>query len=228
VPDDSAASPSFLSRFVRAPKKASAVPREVVMGLDKLERGVSFFGGAIALVLSAVTVPRILKNTYYQETAKYSTTKPHCPANYKHVASLCSRLLLTHPSYWIPSFIATLTFGLFILWFAFSRKRAGVAFCAFLLGLMISAFDGLASGIIFYFLGGWLVIRALRLQRYGDATFAGSSRRAREVNKAKREGRTLEAPTTNDKSSTKIVAPLPKLPEESKRYTPKKPPRKKR
>jgi hypothetical protein len=214
---------------MRAPKKASAVPREVVMGMDKLERGIGFFGGAIALILAAVTVPRILKNTYYQETAKYSTTKPHCPTGYiKNHALLCTQTLLTHPSYWIPSFIATLAFGLFILWFSFRRKRAGVAFCAFLLGLMISAFHGLEVGIIFYFLGGWLVIRALRLQRYGDATFAGSSRRARELGKAKRGGRSIEPSTKSATAGTKTAAPLPKPPAESKRYTPKKPPRKKK
>jgi hypothetical protein len=200
------------------------------MGMDKLERGVGYFGGAIALILAAVTVPRILKNTKYDETAKYSKTKPHCPSGYeflKHHALICTKAVLTHPSYWIPSFIATLTFGLFILWFSFQRKRAGVAFCAFLLGLMISAFDGLASGIIFYFLGGWLVIRALRLQRYGDATFAGSSRRAREVSKAKREGRPITPPKSSGKNDTTIIPPS-KRPEESKRYTPKKPPPKKR
>ena len=104
--------------------------------------------------------------------------------------------------------------------FALLRKRVGVAFVGLFLGLAIGTI-----GLPFLMLGGWLVIRALRLQKYGDATFAGSSLRAREMAKAKKEGRSLAPSTAKSAKSAKgakTTAPSgPKPPSASKRYTPK-------
>ena len=99
--------------------------------------------------------------------------------------------------------------GLFILFFAFRKKRAGVIVSCLLLGLYIGA---LSNGLLFVFVGGWLIIRAQRLTKYGDASFSGSSRKAKEISKARREGKPVQSPD----------APLVKpAPEASKRYTPK-------
>ncbi len=38
-------------------------PREVVMGLDKLERGVSFGAAGVALLFAALYFPRVLAKT---------------------------------------------------------------------------------------------------------------------------------------------------------------------
>jgi hypothetical protein len=97
---------------------------------------------------------------------------------------------------------------------------------------------GLGSGLVFFFLGAWLIIRAYRLQKYGTPSMLTSNRVAREMATARKEGREpdIEAitgnPTTLTKgvtkpSSTSAPAKLP-TPEASKRYTPKKPPRKRR
>lgn len=215
----------ILAKLRPGPKKPSAVPRAVIMGLDNIERGISLFAGAIAMVLAAVVSPHILHNTTVIDTIPLSKTKKCTAAalklGYHLYNEVCQKNRLTHPSAWWPQFLEILIIGLAIIGFALLRKRVGVIVSGLLLGLALGT-----VGLPFLFVGGWLIIRAFRLQRYGDPTFSGSGRAARELNQekraAKREGRAV-APLTQ-----KAPAPPPTPPSESKRYTPKKPVRKKK
>ena len=205
---------------MRRPRRESAVPRGVIMGLDNTERRISLIAGFIAVAM-ALALPFLI-GKLYTVTAKPSSAKK-CAAGYKLVGNLCQLTRPTVVSDWILRFVMILVIGLLLVMFALLRKRVGVAFVGLFLGLAIGTI-----GLPFLMLGGWLVIRALRLQKYGDATFAGSSLRAREMAKAKKEGRAL-APSTakSTKSATsakgaKTTAPnVPKPPSASKRYTPK-------
>jgi hypothetical protein len=192
------------------------VPRQMVLGIDKMERGVSFVAGSIALLLALIISPHLFKNSYVTDTLKPS--KAHtCIAGYHLVASTCSRTRLTHPSDWLPQFLEILIVGIAIIAFAWWRKRAGVAVGALFLGLALGT-----VGLPFLFLGGWLIIRALRLQKYGDATFRGSSAQAREMGKVRRQEKGTSKKALKSKAATPNVAP----PSPSKRYTPKQQPRK--
>jgi hypothetical protein len=197
------------------------------MGLDNFERTVGLIAGGLALVLASLYIHRLVGNTNLIVTSTLTKSK-HCSKaalglGYKMVNKLCEETVLTHPSHWWPQFILIFVVGLAIIGFSLWRKRVGVAVCGFLLGLALGI-----AGLIYLFLGGWLVIRAFRLQKYGDASFAGSGRAAREINQekraAKREGR---EPRTRSKKNDDVVIAAPK-PVESKRYTPKKPPPRKR
>lgn len=192
------------------------VPRQVILGIDKIERGVSFVAGSIALLLALIMSPHLFKNTFVTDTLKSSKTHT-CIAGYHLVASVCSRTRLTHPSYWLPQFLEILIVGIAIIAFAWWRKRAGVAVGALFLGLALGT-----VGLPFLFLGGWLVIRALRLQKYGDATFRGSSAQAREMAKTRRQEKRAPNKAVKSKTTTASVA----TPSPSKRYTPKQQPRK--
>lgn len=202
--------------------RASEVPREVVLGMDEIERKVSFAAGGIALILAVFLVPHLLHNTYVIDTAKLNVLHK-CQSGYHLVSGACQRTRLTHPSAWIPQFAEIIIFGAALVLFAKRAKRSGVAVCALFLGLALGTI-----GLPFLFLGGWLIIRAFRLQKYGDATFSGANRRAREKAKAKREGRVIDSKGTtrsgtrrSSKSPIKMTGPAP-----SKRYTPKQNPRK--
>jgi hypothetical protein len=188
------------------------------MGLDNMERGISLFAGAIAMILAAVVSPHLFKNTLVTDTVKHVKGKA-CPAGYHLVVSLCEKTHLTHPSAWLPQFLEILIVGLFIIFFALRRKRAGVAVCGLLLGLALGS-----VGLPFLFVGGWLVIRAFRLQKYGDASFSGSSRRARELGQARKEGRAPATRRTRGAKGATATKSAP-VPAPSKRYTPKKPTR---
>jgi hypothetical protein len=196
-------------------------PREVVLGLDSLERGISLFGSCIALVLALVTAIEWARNLPTITTVKYISGKS-CPTSYpKHVGEFCEHILRTTRSEWEVKFFFILIVALCLLYFTLRRKRAGVACFAVFLGLGL----GLASGAVFLFLGVWLIIRAYRLQRYGVAGMLSSNRIAREMGDAKRAGR---SPKLAAADGTPAPAKSATPPSASKRYTPKKPPRKRR
>jgi hypothetical protein len=194
------------------------VSREVVFGMDDVERKVSLFGVGIAMVVSLIYAiawirksPVITKQAYVKGKA--------CPSAFsKHVGSFCEHVLRQTDSFWATHFLLVFVVGLIILFFALRRKRAGVACFACFLGVGLQL-----VGIVFLFLGVWLIVRAFRLQRYGQASWSGSNKAAREMAQAKKEGRVPKTKTTE------TLAPPPgpvAPPSASKRYTPKQKPRK--
>jgi hypothetical protein len=204
-------------------------PREVVLGLDPIERGISLFGAAIGLVLAIVTAIEWDRNLPVITTKKY--TGKTCPSAFPtHVKTLCEHIVKTTRTEWEVKFFFILIVALCILFFAIRRKRAGVACFAIFLGLGL----GLGSGLVFFFMGAWLIIRAYRLQKYGVATMLGSNRVAREMATARKEGRSPDlepitgSSSTPTKGASKSAPQKPATPEASKRYTPKKPPRRRR
>ncbi len=186
--------------------------------MDHIERNVSLFGVAIAIIVSLVSLVAWVKKSPVITTLKYVKGK-RCPKAYPtHRLEFCEHILRESSSYWATRFLFVFVVALLILFFALRRKRAGVACFACFLGIGL----GLA-GVVFVFLGAWLIVRAFRLQRYGDATWSGSNKIAREVAQAKREGRVV----TPKSASTPAAPPGPVAPPSaSKRYTPKQKPRK--
>ncbi|HEY5104102.1 MAG TPA: hypothetical protein VII65_03565 [Acidimicrobiales bacterium] len=209
------------SRRPRRARRPSLAPREVVLGLDRIERRVSLLGAIFAFAISVVPALDWLRNV--KTLSKLTPSKTNlCPAGYHLAASYCEKLTASRSS-WAIQFIFVFVVALCILAFTLRRSRAGVACFDVFLGL------GHVSGVgvIFFGIGAWLIVRAYRLQKYGDPTFAGSNRVAREMNQAKREGRApnvASTKSTND-SPSKSVAKSATPPPASKRYTPKKPPR---
>lgn len=184
------------------------------MSLDRFERGAAVFAGVVAVILAAVIFPHLLKDTTLTDTAK-ATAHHHCvaPYVYSHLRGLCVHSRLTHPSDWVPQFVEILVAAAVILFFAWRKRRSGVAVATFLLGLSLGT-----AGFIFLFLGAWLMIRAYRLQKYGDATMLGSARKAREMADARRAGKEY----TPTPSGDAVASPPKKAPAPSARYTPKK------
>jgi hypothetical protein len=108
--------------------------------------------------------------------------------------------------------------GLLALW---KRKRTLVAFDFFLVGFAFTLFIGLI-GFAFILLGGWLMLRAWRLNKYGTTNARAIAQEA----KTRPRGRERKAAaSTGKKTSSPSAARKP--PTASKRYTPKAPPRKK-
>jgi hypothetical protein len=196
-------------------------PREVVFGMDRIERSVSLFGVGIAMVISIVSLVAWINKSSVITTQKYVKGKA-CPSAFpKHVGEFCEHVLKASDSYWATRFLFVFVTALIILFFALRRKRAGVACFSVFLGIGLGI-----AGVVFVFLGAWLIVRAFRLQRYGEATWSGSNKVAREMAQARREGRD-PTPKSSTSSSTPSPAPGPVAPPTaSKRYTPKQKPRK--
>ncbi len=115
----------------------------------------------------------------------------------------------------------------FLAWW--KRKRTLVAFSLFLIGFGFTLFIGLV-GFIFILGGGWLMLRAWRINKYGTTNARAVAREAA----ARPRGKEKVAAKSSTKSSGKSAASSSasasaprKPPTPSKRYTPKAPPRKK-
>jgi hypothetical protein len=219
----------------RRGRRPSLAPREVVLGLDPLERGISIFAASIAFVLAIVTGIEWKRNLPSITTKSVPKGKS-CPSAFpSRVNTLCEHIVKTTRTEWEVKFFFIVLVAACILFFALRRKRAGVATFAVFLGLGL----GLGSGLVFFFVGAWLIMRAYRLQKYGVATMMGSNRVAREMALARKEGREPDIETytgstgasnatTPRSGSSKKTPPKSTTPEASKRYTPKKPAPKRR
>jgi hypothetical protein len=136
------------------------------------------------------------------------------------------------PDAWLLM-IAILAFclmGFIALW---KRKRTLVTFSLFLVGFGFTLFIGII-GFAFILLGGWLMLRAWRVNKYGstnakvvarEAAASRSERRERgggTTSRGSRSTRGAKEPARTASSSGER-----KPPTANKRYTPKAPPRKK-
>jgi hypothetical protein len=108
--------------------------------------------------------------------------------------------------------------GLLALW---KRKRTLVAFDFFLVGFAFTLFIGLI-GFAFILIGGWLMLRAWRLNKYGTTSAKAIAQEAR----TRPRGRDRKAAASTG-TKTSSASGARKAPTASKRYTPKAPPRKK-
>ncbi len=116
--------------------------------------------------------------------------------------------------------------GFLALW---KRKRTILTFDLFLVGFGFTLFIGLI-GFVFIFLGGWLMLRAWRINRYGTT----NARLIREVASQPRDrDRNKTARSTGARRGSKATKTTGsatadrKTPTANKRYTPKSPPRRK-
>jgi hypothetical protein len=111
--------------------------------------------------------------------------------------------------------------GYLALW---KRKRTFLTFDLFLIGFGYTLFVGLV-GFVFIFLGGWLMLRAWRLNRYGTTNSKLIAREAAAQPRGRNRKQAATATSVKGKPSSQSVDRKP--PVASKRYTPKSPPRKK-
>jgi hypothetical protein len=193
--------------------------------MDDTERKISIFGVVVAILVSLVPAYEWINKSALVTTQKVVKGKA-CPSTFHLKGQLCEHVLKNAQSHWAIQFLFGFVVALIILFFALRRKRAGVACFALFLGIGLGV-----SGVVFVFLGGWLIVRAFRLQRYGDPTWSGSNKIAREMAKAKREGRDPTPQSTPKSTSASASKPAPTSgpaapPAPSKRYTPKQRPRK--
>ncbi len=119
-------------------------------------------------------------------------------------------------NHWIVELAVLLAFALAIFVATRLGRRGPVGFAALMGGLAFEAYVGI-FGVPFIAGGGWLLIRAWRVQRYGSPT----ATKANPTGERKPPAARAERPTRAKKK-----APAPKGPAASKRYTPKTPKKK--
>jgi hypothetical protein len=172
----------------------------VMSTLDPVETKWALIG-FIAATLAGIALPAyyLVANPLTKQHGKYVAVSPDAGLLGAVILVLCA-------------------IGFAALW---KRKRTLVSFSLFLLGFAFAVFIGLA-GFLFIFLGGWLMLRAWRINKYGTT----DSKVIRREAAAQPRGRQRkEAARSTSKASSNSGAR--KAPTASKRYTPKAPTRKK-
>ena len=103
------------------------------------------------------------------------------------------------------------------------KKRTFVTFALFLIGFAFTLPFGLI-GFVFILLGGWFMLRAWRINRYGTTNSKLIAREAANRPRGRDRDRSQTAKTGSKSPATPGAR---KPPTANKRYTPKAPPRKK-
>jgi hypothetical protein len=173
--------------------------REVMNGLDPLELKWAK-GGFVSALLIAVLIIIVVS---VQQTKKQVTT--HTSTSVTTGAILIGAIVLFFA---ILGFIAIKR-----------RRRTLVVFPLFIEGFACALTTNLAPvGFAYLVLGGWLMLRARRIQKFGVASGKLAAQQAATM------------PSRKERRAAAAAPPRPtgtKAPTKSKRYTPKAPARKK-
>jgi hypothetical protein len=177
--------------------------KEVMRSLDPQEVKLAFGAFALAIV-AGIAIP-----AYILATDKVTKAGKHS------IAVAPDALLLG------GVIVALCVMGLVALW---KRKRTFVSFALFLIGFAFTLFIGLI-GFVFILVGGWFMLRAWRINRYGTTDAKAIRQEVSSRPRGKAASSTSKSPATNKGRTSQPGARKP--PTASKRYTPKAPPRKK-
>jgi hypothetical protein len=197
-----------------------------VIQLDPLERKIGYLGAGMALVIALLSqLPGALDPLHHPVSQNVTPGKNHsCGPGFKyenvaHVGFRCTGDVYYPASHWIGALVLMLVFALALLVTTRIGRRAPLGFAAVMTGLAYETQVGLL-GIPFLFAGGWLLIRAWRVQRHGSTKRPGigSSNGARAANGSSR------APSARSSKKNEKAGPV--KPAASKRYTPKAPTKK--
>jgi hypothetical protein len=127
--------------------------------------------------------------------------------------------------HWTIELIILLVFALGVLATTRIGRRAALAFATLMTGLAFMTEVTPILAFPFIFLGGWLLVRSWRVQRYGSPTAKGPTTGQRGQPRSRTAG-AKGAPSQGRRRSGQAPTGPPK-PSASKRYTPKAPPRRK-
>jgi hypothetical protein len=175
--------------------------REVMRGLDPQETKFSF-GAFVLATIAGIAIPAyiIASNRVTKHGKDTIAVAPDAKLLGGVILLLC-----------IIGFVS--------LW---KRKKTLVAFTLFLLGFAFTLFIGLV-GFVFILLGGWLMLRSWRINKYGTTNSKMIAKEA--ANRPRGKAARAAAPKSTGKTPSQPGARKPPTP--SKRYTPKAPARKK-
>ena len=166
-------------------------------GLDPMEVKWSLGAFVLATIAGIAIRPTSSPTTRSPRRARTRSPSPPTPS--------CSAGLL----------LLLCAIGFVALW---KRKRTLVAFDLFLLGFGFTLFVGLV-GFVFILLGGWLLLRAWRLNKYGTTN---SKAIASQVRDRPADGIARKQPAAGKSTAkTTVKSGTPRPPTANKRYTPK-------
>ena len=203
--------------------------------VDPLERKMGYLGAALVAIVALLAFLPYVNNPNKTVSQTSDLLKGSCksygPSFKDTVVSgvhKCVGEVVYSRGHWVIEMLIVLFFAVGLFVATRVGRRSAVAFAALFAGLAVEGTTGSIIGIIFVFGGGWLLMRAWRVQRYGTTNAkevrAIATERAKERRGAKsgpaaggRWGRRAAAGSGASSASAR------RAPSPNKRYTPKTP-----
>lgn len=209
----------------------------LVNQIDSTERKIGYAGAALAGVIGIIRyLPYVISpNTPEQKTVP--PIKGHsCAAGFRYEKVSGSFTCLGNVIYprhtWILLMAIILVFAAAMFIAARIGRRAALAFTTLMAGLALEAVVQTILALPFVLVGGWLIVRAWRAQRYGSPTAksaptTGSSRSVTSARSGARAATKSGKPARASKKRGGEIGTGGRVtPQANKRYTPKTPTRK--
>jgi hypothetical protein len=224
---------TFLERRKAALFKAPARPSPISLTDEETRRRITRidnkerrWGISAAVLAAGVALLAELPGILHPKTTHASvSTKPKGTICAGSLYDATTKACYTHHdrSFWVWTMAVLLLFALALFLAVQLRRRSALGFAALMNGLAFETTTGsLILGLPFIVLGGWLLIRAWRVQQYGSPT---ATKATAGGNVAPRPTRPVRQPRERKKKTDPTANGRPR-PEASKRYTPKTPRRK--
>jgi len=184
--------------------------RRAILSLDPLERKIGLLGAALAALLAMITTLPYVANPKTKVTV--AAKGRVCPVDFHYQSAAKNCLGAYARSHWVFEFGVLILFAAALFVTVRIGRRGAAGFTALMAGLAFETEVGIL-GLPFIAAGGWLLIRAWRVQRYGSPT----ATKANPSGERRAPPPRAERPTREKRTkTTQKRGPVP-----SKRYTPK-------
>jgi hypothetical protein len=195
--------------------------RQAILGLDPLERKIGLYGALLAALIAVTTQIGGVINPTKPVSQTLAATKAHTCTNkaftYDKATGKCNGQVVYSLEHWLFALILLLAFAAALFVTVRIGRRGAMGFTALMTGFAFETQVGIL-GFPFIAAGGWLLIRAWRVQKYGSPTATKTRPAGDKPTPAARTDR----PVRKKKSK----GPVATGPAPNKRYTPKAPKKK--
>lgn len=238
--DDAPAERSLSDRFLKPKQKRPLPPSQTgpveIIPIEDRQKAMKTIEvsevrfGWVAAILGAIfalglNLPNMFGPTQYTTTAHPS--HGHCAKDYLLVKGLCSQTLIYHPIDYVPFLVIELIMALALFVSVRMGRRTPAVFTSMLMGVAVASQPPIRSillGVPFWLYGGWLLLRARRIQRFGTTDSRAVAEASADRRRSRKDGTTPANPAPKRGQTTKVTEDAKSSATyDTGRYTPKKP-----
>jgi hypothetical protein len=212
--------PAKAKRQVEAKPESEMTEKEkaaAIRQIDPLETKIGYLAAALVAIIGLIAFLPYVDDPHKSITQSLKRAGKTCPSGFKATIVKgvhdCTGPVVYSRSHWLVEMLVLLFFAAFIFAAVRIGRRSALAFATLLAGLAVEGTTGSIIGLAFVGAGGWMILRAWRVQRYGSTSAKNAATTAGSRPVRKKRG-----------ASTDTSSNTPAPPQANKRYTPKAPP----